>query len=287
MAETYCGNHCAKCSQREFLGCPGCKDGPGWKYGKECKLAMCCREKGHECCAACESSGNCRMLQGREDQPEFRRRKFESNQRQNEKISRRSTGLVKWFRALFWLNIIAAVVSFTDTEYIKEASLQIYTLGEIVSVVCYIIYSLILFRISSEEDRYRTAGIFNLISVAISVFDVAGFGAATESTDSSFIFFILASGIVSFLGEYYECNAHSAVLTGLNNKLSDNWTKLWKWFIGVKLVLIGDAILTIILFAPILGYIVLVGAGIITVILYIVKTVYLYQMAEKFKAHLV
>ena len=53
MAETYCGKICAECAQKETLNCSGCKAGPGRQFGGDCKLAKCCRAKGHQECATC------------------------------------------------------------------------------------------------------------------------------------------------------------------------------------------------------------------------------------------
>ena len=42
----------------------------------------CCREKGHETCDTCGFNRSCTTLQRRDQQPQYRRMKIESEQRQ-------------------------------------------------------------------------------------------------------------------------------------------------------------------------------------------------------------
>ena len=72
MAETYCGKSCIECAKKEILNCPGCKAGPGRRFGGDCRLAQCTREKGHEACETCGFRGECSNLKRREEMPDLR-----------------------------------------------------------------------------------------------------------------------------------------------------------------------------------------------------------------------
>ena len=89
--------------------------------------------------------------------------------------------------------------------------------------------------------------------------------------------------IVGLVGTYYEFSSHSFVLKGLDNELSDNWTTLWKWYIGCTMGMIGSIILMLI--APILGVIALVVAAIGIIFVSIAKLVYLYRTAKVFREY--
>lgn len=42
--------NCDECTYKAELFCSGCQSGPGRVIRGDCKLARCCREKGHETC---------------------------------------------------------------------------------------------------------------------------------------------------------------------------------------------------------------------------------------------
>jgi len=44
MSETYCGKSCQTCGYRAETSCRGCLE----EASRECKLALCCRQKGHK-----------------------------------------------------------------------------------------------------------------------------------------------------------------------------------------------------------------------------------------------
>lgn len=80
--ETYCGKTCAACSEKEALLCSGCKTGAEG----ECKLADCCREKGHESCDTCGFHEGCATLH--ECEPAYKKQSIEEQQRQKEELTR-------------------------------------------------------------------------------------------------------------------------------------------------------------------------------------------------------
>jgi hypothetical protein len=281
MDETYCGKSCAECTQKEALNCPGCKIGPGRQFGGECELAQCCRGKGHEVCDTCGFKGNCGTLRSRDYQSENRKRKFESELRQKEAIAKRVPILGKWLWILFWLIVPATIAGIMGIKNVMDVAPGVYMTGQILKAVCAIAYGAILFKLSTEEDRYRTAGICALVSAAASVLVIVIFGAAKAPTWSLII--TLPMAIVALVGEYNEYIAHSSVLLGVDNELPEKWTTLWKWYIGCMLGMFGSIIMMLI--SPILGIIVLLGATIGILVVSIMKLVYLYRTAKVFREY--
>ena len=57
MLTSVCGADCAQCPSREECG--GCRETGGRPFGRECPVAVCCRNEGHEQCGQC--GGSCKL----------------------------------------------------------------------------------------------------------------------------------------------------------------------------------------------------------------------------------
>lgn len=276
MAEAYCGKSCADCSQRESLNCPGCKAGPGRQIGGNCDLAKCVRSKGHETCETCSFKGNCGTLRSRDHQPDYRKRRAEAELQQKRAAARRAPFLGKWLWILFWLVVPGTIAGLMTNEAVMEVGPSVYFTGQILSAVCSFAYGFILVKLSSEEDRYRTAGIFTLICTGVSLLAELAFNGAAWM-----LIMMIPAVIVGLVGEYQEYMAHSAVLGGIDNDLSAKWENLWKWQIGLFLGMFGCILLMLII--PVFGAIAVIGASIGLIVVGILKLVYLYKTAKAFR----
>ena len=281
MSETYCGKSCTECAQKESLNCQGCKAGPGRQFGGDCELAKCIRSKGHESCDTCGFKGNCGTLRSRDSMPDYRLRKIEAEEQRKAAIAKRAPVLGKWLWIVFWLIIPSTIASFMTHETIVEYLPGLYLPGQILRAVCSLTYGLILVKLASEEDRYKTAGICALVCGVVSA--VVAFISGTGETATWTLIFTLPAAVVSFVGEYNEYMAHSIVLTGVDNELSEKWEKLWKWYIGMFGAMIGSILVMLII--PILGALVMIGAAIGTIVVSILKLVYLYRTAKIFREY--
>lgn len=280
MAESFCGNDCAVCAQKELLNCPGCKDGPGREFGGECRVAACCRKKEFESCDACKAKEKYLEFHPLGKQTECRKLKVEeAEQQKKEVITKRAKVLGNWLFILFWLVVPATIASLLQIDFFKETSPDIYIIGQIISAVCFIAHSAILLKIAPAEKRYRTAGICALASAVSPIFDFF----TIQSVQKLLLFLVIALpfAIISIVGEYFEYKAHSAVLKDLDNRLSEKWIKLWKWLIGGLLTLFGGVL--VMLLAQSLGLIVITIGLVIVVCAYIAKLVCLYLTAMRFR----
>lgn len=281
MAETYCGKSCEECTKKEQLNCSGCKTGPGRLFGGDCELAKCVRDKGHETCDTCGFKGNCGTLRSRESMPDYRIRKIEAEAVRKAAIAKRAPVLGKWLWIIFWLVIPSSIGSIMSHETTAKILPGLVMPGQIINAICSLTYGAILLKLGSEEDRYRTAGICALIAGGVSAVVAIITVAAEEATWT--LLFTLPAAVVAMVGEYNEYMAHSAVLSGVDNELSEKWEVLWKWYIGLFLGMFGCIIVMLII--PILGAIAILGCAIGTVVVGILKLVYLYRTAKIFREY--
>ena len=281
MAETYCGKSCAECIKKEQLNCPGCKAGPGRQFGGDCELAKCVRDKGHETCDTCGFKGNCGTLRSRDHLPDYRIRKIEAEEMRKAAIARRAPVLGKWLWIIFWLIIPNTVGSLMANDSIAKVLPGLFVPGQIINAICSLTYGAILFKLRTEEDRYRTAGICAMIAGAASALAAVINGGSDEAT--WIVIFTIPAAIVEIVGEYNEFMAHSAVLSGVDNELSEKWEVLWKWYIGTFLGMLGCIL--VMLIAPVLGAIGILGCAIGMIVVGVLKLVYLYRTAKIFREY--
>ena len=281
MAETYCGKNCIECVQKESLNCQGCKTGPGRQFGGDCELAKCVRDKGHESCETCGFKGNCGTLRSRDNMPDYHRRKIEAEEMRKAAIAKRAPILGKWLWIIFWLIIPGTIGSLMANESTAKILPGLYMPGQIINAICSLTYGAILLKLGSEEDRYRTAGICALIAGGVSAVVAMITGTGEEAAWT--LLFTLPAAVVAMVGEYNEYMGHSAVLSGVDNELSEKWEVLWKWYIGLFLGMFGCIIVMLII--PILGAIAILGCAIGTIVVGILKLVYLYRTAKIFREY--
>ena len=281
MSETYCGKSCSECTKKEQLNCSGCKTGPGRQFGGDCELAKCIRSKGHETCDTCGFKDNCGTLRSRDNMPDYRIRKVEAEEMRKAAIAKRAPVLGKWLWIIFWLIIPSTIGSLMSNESTAKILPGLFMPGQIINAVCSLTYGAILLKLGSEEDRYRTAGICALITGGVSAVVAIITGSAEEATWT--LLFTLPAAVVAMVGEYNEYMAHSAVLSGVDNELSEKWEVLWKWYIGLFGVMIGSILVMLII--PILGALAILVAAIGTIVVSILKLVYLYRTAKIFREY--
>lgn len=270
MYESYCGKSCAECPQKEALNCPGCLEGPG----KECEIALCCKNKGHESCGTCTLKDSCDKLQGCAQQPETR-------QKQKERVAEYAPLLGKWLWILFWVVIVVNIFSLADNSHVLISNPNLYMFAQIVSVIGNVACALILLKLSPVDNRYHTAGICGLIAQGLSLLLTVVSGTGVSSSWSLLI--TLPAAALNLYALYNECSAHSSLLKGIDNELSLKWSKIWKWRIYTLLGLIASTVLLVI--APGLGLICVVVAVIALLIVYVLQIIYIYKTANIFREY--
>ena len=280
MAETYCGKNCAECTQKELLNCQGCKYGPGRRFGGDCKIAQCAMEKGHETCDTCSFMGNCSIQRSCTGMPEERIRRLEAEAARKAEAAKQAPLLGKWLWLIFWLIIPSSVAGILTNQTIVQYLPSLNLPGQILNAICCAIYGISLLKLASVEEFYKKAGIFVLIAGGVSA-AVAVVAGATGQTPAWTLLLTIPAAIVALVGEYNEYMGYSAVLSGVDDELSEKWAALWKWYIGMFLGMFG-CILIMLIF-PLLGALALLAAAIGLIVVGIKKLVYLYRTAKLFR----
>lgn len=211
MNETYCGKDCQTCSYRVETGCGGCLE----QASRECRQARCCQEKGNTTCASCTYNPQCGLYQGKDMVPQYRLAKKKADLEHQALFKQRGAFLAQWIWVLFWLCIpqTAAVI--------MQWLLGLGMAGSILNLVCTVAYGGVLLKISLQEREYRTAGVLTLT--------VEGVSLVAFVTRQTFLMVVLIIVIMIMSRCYHEFNAHAHVLEEVDDKLSQQWRKLWTW----------------------------------------------------------
>jgi len=273
---TYCGKNCEECTYKAELSCSGCQSGPGRVISGDCKLAHCCRDKGHATCETCELKRNCGKWLDKGSIPKQRIERRIELQKEQEIIARRAPFLGKWLWILFWLVVPSEISGIMTMDKVVEAFPLLRVPGLVLGITCSLVYSLILLRLSSEHESYRLAGLFGIGSTLLEVFMLV-----LGSTGGLVFLISLIKIVVGFLMTYHEYKAHGESVYPVDAELSECWEKLWKWKIYSIAGLGGSVFLAII--SRFLGVVLLFASIIFVLVISVFKLIYLYQTAQAFR----
>ena len=251
----FCGKSCSACDEMKAKHCAGCKAGTGCA-GESCELGKCCRGKSQESCDVCSQKEGCWRLQRRDRQPELRKEAAQN---------RRYLG--KWLWILFLVNLVGNI----DAIWFGKTVIELSTLKTASAVTI----GVILFVLSSKEERYRIAGVFALTAVAVDALGVL-LGAGFE---------VLLKVIlipIALLRDYFQFTAHASVLESVDDKrLPPKWEFLWKCKLCCKLAQFASLLLGLI--SPGLRDFVDRIAAVALAVVTVMVLVRLYQTAKRLK----
>lgn len=277
--EGICGRMCDACTWKEQLDwSPAVRMGPGRRFSGGCPIADCCREKGHTACVTCTFSTGCALR--RRDMPQNRLWAVEAERERRARLDRNAPVLAKWLWLLFWL-VIPSVFS------------NILTMDTVAGAV------------SNCRSRWKCAGISDFPGLWCPFVAAAGGGrpvphggpvlfgwrhhqrCAAASDDSggelAVVAALLPVMVLELCAAYQEFYAHAEVLEELDPELAGKWRLLWKWWIGLLLGLLGCIFLALI--SAILGLLAMLADAIGLLVVGIVKLVYLYRTAKRFREY--
>lgn len=278
MADNYCGKDCIRCDLKEALACPGCKAGPGRTFGGACVTAKCCREKGHESCATCTQNSWCGKRSQLEDRPAERLQKQKWEQKKRESLEKQMPMLAKCFTVLFWGLIAANIPSLMSNSFTVSYP-AVYRIGQVLELCLSVAFVGIYFLLRKADTRYRKAALYLGIAVPIN-FVVA---LCSENEALAWLKLLLIPVVVlSLLGKYHLCNAHSELLLPIDDILSEKWMRLWKWYVRLLIAAAASIILTLIM--ALLGVVVFALVGVGLLVLSVIELIYLYRMMTHFRA---
>ena len=204
---------------------------------------------------------------------------YEGNFRAKKISEREAHFLGKWLMILFWLVVPSTIAGILGNEKIVS-DYGLWLTGNIIGIICSLVYGLILMKLSSAEESYKTAGICLLVGAAGTFLGFILGLTMNQAATALLVMIGLVNLVVGLYGTYAEFEAHSEVLKGLDDELSEKWLKLWKWYLWSLIGLISCILLIFI--SLILGCILCICAVIGIIIVSILKLVYLYQTSAFF-----
>lgn len=275
MLESYCGKCCEDCPKHQDTTCVGCTSG---LYSRDCEIARCCREKGHEGCGSCTYVLSCRTRMDRDQMPEKlldqRRREEELYQTRMAKAQL----LGKWLWPIFWCMIASTVVGLLDLEFITNTYPIVGHISTVITTGLSVYIGWCYLQLAPVDDRYRFVG---LVQIGLLVNNIAGI----FLPDDSWIMILLLIPVLIFsiMSEYRRCMAHSDALSGISDELAEKWKNQWKLF---KIALIGTSVCIALFFVPMINIAAIFAfIGFILLLLFvgIRDYVYLYKTADLFR----
>lgn len=272
MSQSYCGNDCGGCEQREQLNCPGCRVGPGQKYGAKCDIARCAMEMNVSNCYGCSNAEGCAKRKRRVSAAANRTYMEEKNKEELQRKGNVSALLSKWLTVLFWLAIGALIV--TNLCELIVFFLPVDYLGDIVSVIFCIAQALVMFRLGYACYHFRAAGILSLVSVFFTAL-----GVFFDQSLLMVIFGVCELALLIF-SVYQEMMGYIQVTEEFGSELSEKWSKLW----FAHLIMLGIAGVSIfVFFHSFLAMLLLMTGAVGGLVTSVIKFVLLYRTAMFFR----
>ncbi len=277
---TYCGKECDTCTYKSELGCSGCQSGPGRVISGDCKLARCCRDKGHETCETCGHRRNCGTWL---DKGSIPKQRIERKQEEKEKealIERRAPFLGKWIWILFWLIVPQVIANFITSDFMVRLAPTLEKVGQMGRFFCMISYVLILFLISKEHKNYVFAAVLRLVNLSMNLLHLF------VGIEDVYVL-IMLGGVqmaVMLISEYHEYKAHAELVMVVDGNLSGQWDNFWKWN---RYSCIGFIVsLFLVFLIPSLGGLMMLASLIGILVAGVKKLVCLYRTAQAFRARI-
>ena len=187
-------------------------------------------------------------------------------------------------KVLFWLVVPGTIAGFLSDEALSTHWPDLALLGEILGILCSVVYGLLLLSLARVNGGYRAAGVCTLfVAVAGIIIQSLGGGDPRNVERGIALILTLLAGVAALVGEYTECTSHAEALEPVDLELSGKWRRLWKWYIGTYLGSVGS-IVVVMIFGP-LGLLVMLASIIGMMVVAILKLVYLWRTARTFREY--
>ncbi len=225
-----CGNSCAECPAKARLGCPGCRLGPGHYTAKICEISQCAGSRNIRSCALCFQQEACATRAKREVLPQ--ERSVQQCRVQTSSVRRHKTPEQEEVSSSLWLLFASMIVTLAGG-----------------SVVAFIMELSALKNLGKHEKLYNDTFWWNLAVLAATLVMAIPYvilrNRPNQGAVSDITVFILL--FISMLAELcikkHLFAAHKKLLDGIDGTLEDRFDSLWKWNIGLCIVLLAILLL--------------------------------------------
>lgn len=133
---------------------------------------------------------------------------------------------------MFILSIVQQIFSLQENEYIGILSSEMMEVGNYLIIITEVLIIVLFYKLAKYNEKFKIAGVSRIFSSVSSVLIL--FGMAAESPFAAFIFAVLMF-MFSEASVFFEMQGYADILIGIDNKLSDEWEKLWKITITVNI----------------------------------------------------
>ena len=184
-------------------------------------------------------------------------------------------------KTLFWIYLISLIL---DTGTVICRNLQTsYFIIKGAYIFFTAVYGIVLLGMASENRNYKKAGIFALVTTAVSVLTTFVF--PDKGIGALYMIMLFGGAVIGILRDYNEYTAHSRLVYKKNPVLSDKWYGLWRKYIILMAIMLVSAILIFILpWLDVVMFLVFLAGFIGVIALEVLKIVYLHRTAELFNA---
>lgn len=268
VPESFCGKVCSQCTYRDALQCRGCREGEGRRYGA-CRVADCCRNHIYSSCRQCAEKSSCNKYR---NIPGQQQSKMKTRLEVKNKFNKCAPLMGKWVWVLFWLIIIQTVADILSQEFVANWLPLVSKIGKIIAICCSLAYGIVLLKLHTITEGYRTAGVCAVISVMLDItkllfFSDNGFGVVVS----------LVTIVLALVSRYHEYMAHAYATEGISDDISSNWQSVWKLYIAMQAAMVISIIFASLgILLLLLVLLAICGLGVYQLIL-------LYKTAELFE----
>ena len=181
---------------------------------------------------------------------------------------------------LWWLVIPSVFSNILTMDTVAGAFPTAGVVGNVLAFLISLAYGVLLWQLREAAGRYRTAALCYLAGGIIS-----GVLLLPAIPEGNWLWWLLSLPVMvlELCAAYQEFYAHAEVLEELDPELAGKWRLLWKWWIGLLLGLFGCIFLALI--SAILGLLAILADAIGLLVVGIVKLVYLYRTAKRFREY--
>ena len=185
---------------------------------------------------------------------------------------------------LLWLVVPGTIAGFLSDEALSAHWPDLASLGEILGILCSVVYGLLLLSLARVNGGYRAAGACTLfVAVAGIIIQSLGGGDPRNVERGIALILTLLAGVAALVGECAECTSHAEVLEPVDMALSQRWRRLMKWYVGLFLGTFAGILVA--LFSQWLGLLVMTASTVGSLVVAILKLVYLWRTARTFREY--
>lgn len=182
---------------------------------------------------------------------------------------------VKWLQILLYVHIANIAVALISLLPVSDQW------GVWLSRAVTLVITVSLFQLAPACKRYRTAAIFNAVSLGLILITSLLFSSSLLT---------LAASILSILATYQEYSAHSDMVAERDARLSRKWHSLfnWQFIVGILTSLVSMVAVVVLAVLEVnstLITVLIIGAlSLVSIVLQVIYLMYLRRMMALFSA---